>query len=60
MRTDENIFSAESVGDDKIGLEPDKKVELDEKYKKMSVKYIPDGEDAQLITAVEVMKEKIK
>lgn len=58
--TTAKYFTPKNVCIDKIGLEPDKKVELDEKYKKMSVKYIPDGEDAQLITAVEVMKEKIK
>lgn len=56
--TTAKYFTPKNVCIDKIGLEPDKKVELDEKYKKMSVKYIPDGEDAQLITAVEVMKEK--
>ena len=58
--TTAKYFTPKNVCIDKIGLEPDKKVELDEKYKNMSVKYIPDGEDAQLITAVEVMKEKIK
>lgn len=58
--TTAKYFTPKNVCIDKIGLEPDKKVELDEKYKKMSVKYIPDGEDAQLIAAVEVMKEKIK
>lgn len=58
--TTAKYFTPKNVCIDKIGLEPDKKVELNEKYKKMSVKYIPDGEDAQLITAVEVMKEKIK
>lgn len=58
--TTAKYFTPKNVCIDKIGLEPDKKVELDEKYKKMSVKYIPDGEDTQLITAVEVMKEKIK
>lgn len=58
--TTAKYFTPKNVCIDKIGLEPDKKVELDEKYKKMSVKYIPDGEDAQLIAAVKVMKEKIK
>ncbi len=58
--TTAKYFTPKNVCIDKIGLEPDRKVELDEKYKKMSVKYIPDGEDTQLITAVEVMKEKIK
>lgn len=58
--TTAKYFTPKNVCIDKIGLEPDKKVELDEKYKKMSVKYIPDGEDTQLITAIEVMKEKIK
>lgn len=58
--TTAKYFTPKNVCIDKIGLEPDKKVELDEKYKNMSVKYIPDGEDAQLNAAVEVMKEKIK
>ena len=58
--TTAKYFTPKNVCIDKIGLEPDKKVELDQKYKKMSVKYIPDGEDAQLNAAVEVMKEKIK
>lgn len=58
--TTAKYFTPKNVCIDKIGLEPDKKVELDEKYKKMSVKYIPDGEDAQFNAAVEVMKEKIK
>lgn len=58
--TTAKYFTPKNVCIDKIGLEPDKKVELDGKYKNMSVKYIPDGEDTQLITAVEVMKEKIK
>ena len=58
--TTAKYFTPNNVCIDKIGLEPDKKVELDEKYKNMSVKFIPDGEDKQLIAAVEVMNGKIK
>lgn len=58
--TTAKYFTPNNVCIDKIGLEPDKTVELDEKYKNTSVRYIPDGEDAQLSAAIEVMKEKIK
>lgn len=58
--TTAKYFTPKNVCIDKIGITPDKVVELDEKYKDAPVRYIPNGEDNQLNAAIEVMKEKLK
>ena len=42
-----------------VGVTPDEKVQLPEKYLTTALTDIPEAEDSQLQKALEVMKEKI-
>lgn len=45
---------------DGVGITPDIEVTLNEQWKNVSVSLIPEGEDTQLKTAIEVLKDKLK
>lgn len=46
----------ELVGYDKVGIEPDVRVELGEEHTKININILPQSEDAQLMAAVELFK----
>ena len=46
----------ELVGYDKVGIDPDVKMELGEEHKKVNIHIVPQGDDAQLKAAVELFK----
>ena len=45
---------------DKIGIEPDVEIKLDEKYENTAISLIPENEDAQLNAALAQVSKKIK
>jgi hypothetical protein len=46
----------ELVGYDKVGIEPDVRVELGEEQSRVSIHIVPHSEDAQLMAAVDLFK----
>jgi len=53
-------FTPSDVCIQDIGIEPDVKISLDEKYRNVAVSQIPREDDTQLSKAIEVIKEKLK
>lgn len=56
--TTAKYFTPNNVCIDKIGITPDKVVELDDEYKNISIKQIPFDKDTQLNAALDILRNK--